>query len=58
MATEIKTWQIVNGKLTVVNSSLPENKRKEREDLERWIKSNPEILGDDIAIIGEQVQTK
>ena len=37
---------------------MPENNCKEREDLERWIKSNPEILGDDIAIIGEQVQTK
>ncbi len=58
MATEIKTWQIVNGKLTVVNSSLPENNRKEREDLERWIKSNPEILGEDIAVFGEQIQTK
>jgi Endonuclease NucS len=58
MATEIKTWQIVNGNLTLVNSSLPESKRREREDLERWIKSNPEILGDDIAVIGEQVLTK
>ncbi len=58
MATEIKTWQIVKGKLTVLNSSLPESNRKEREDLEQWIKSNPEILGEDIAVIGEQVETK
>lgn len=58
MATEIKTWQIVNGKLTHVTTSLAENNRKEREHLEVWIKSNPEILGSDIAIIGEQVQTK
>jgi len=58
MATEIKTWQIVNGKLTAVSSSLVDNGRKERDDLEQWIKSNPEILGNDIAIIGEQVQTK
>ena len=58
MATEIKTWQIVNGNLTLVNSSLAESKRREKEDLERWIKSNPEILGEDIAVIGEQVQTK
>jgi len=58
MATEIKTWQIVNGHLTLVNSSLAESKRREREDLERWIKGNPEILGDDIAVIGEQVPTK
>ncbi len=58
MATEIKTWQIVNGKLTAISSSLADNGRKERDDLEQWIKSNPEILGNDIAIIGEQVQTK
>ncbi|TAK33723.1 MAG: DUF91 domain-containing protein [Saprospiraceae bacterium] len=58
MATEINTWQIVNGKLSQVSSSLAENGRKERDDLEQWIKSNPEILGNDIAIIGEQVQTK
>ena len=58
MATEIKTWQIVNGKLTNVSSSLIENGRRERDDLEQWIKSNPEILGNEIAIIGEQVQTK
>lgn len=58
MATEIKTWQIIDGKLTLVNSSLPENQRKEKEDLEQWIKSNPIILGTDILLIGEQVQTK
>ena len=58
MATEIKTWQIVNGKLTHVSSSLVDNGRKEKDDLEQWIKSNPEILGNDIAIIGQQVQTK
>lgn len=58
MATEINTWQIINGKLSQVSSSLVENGRKERDDLEQWIKSNPEILGNDIAIIGEQVQTK
>ncbi|MPR32484.1 endonuclease NucS domain-containing protein [Salmonirosea aquatica] len=58
MATEIKTWQIVDGKLTHVSSSLTENGRKEKDDLEQWIKSNPEILGNEIAIIGQQVYTK
>lgn len=58
MATEIKTWQIIEGKLNVANSTLIEAKRKEKDDLEQWIKSNPEILGEDIAIIGQQVQTK
>jgi hypothetical protein len=58
MATEIKTWQIVDGQLTQVSSSMAEHGRRERDHLEEWIKSNPEILGTDIAIIGEQVQTK
>ncbi|MBD0297182.1 MAG: DUF91 domain-containing protein [Flavisolibacter sp.] len=58
MATEIKTWQLINGNLTPVSSSLVDNGRKEKDDLEQWIKSNPEILGNDIAIIGEQVLTK
>ena len=58
MATEIQTWQIIDGKLTTVSTSLVDNGRKEKEDLEQWLKSNPEIIGSDIAIIGEQVQTK
>lgn len=58
MATEIKTWQIVDGKLHEVNSTLLDGKRKEKDDLEQWIRSHPEILGSDIALIGEQVQTK
>ena len=57
MSSEIKTWQIIDGKLLLVNSSLPDEGRKEREDLENWIKSSPAIIGNDIAIIGEQVQT-
>ncbi len=58
MATEIKTWEIINGELSLVNSNLAENGRKETEHLEKWIKTQPEILGNDILIIGEQVYTK
>ena len=58
MATEIKSWQIVNGQLTQVSSTMSEHGRKEAEHLEQWIKTNHEILGDDIAIIGEQVRSK
>lgn len=58
MATEIKTWEIIDGKLNQISTTLADNNRKEREHLEQWIKSNPEILGNDIAIIGEQIQTK
>jgi len=58
MTTEIKTWQIIDGKLIPMKSSLIDSGLKEKEHLEQWIKSNPRLLGDDIAIIGEQVQTE
>jgi len=58
MATEIKVWQIINGKLELIQTSMIETGRKETEDLEKWTKSNPFILGQDILIIGEQVPTK
>jgi hypothetical protein len=58
MGTEIKTWQIENGSLKTINSKLQDNGRTEPYDLEPWIKSNPEILGSDIAIIGRQVPSK
>jgi len=57
MASEIKTWQIVDGKLVPLVSALADAGRKEKDDLEQWINSNPQILGEDIAIIGEQIQT-
>lgn len=58
MATEIKTWEIIDGKLIPIETTLADNNRKEKEDLEQWIKTNPGILGDNIQIIGEQVRTK
>ncbi len=58
MGTEIKTWEIVDGALSQINTTLADSQRKEREDLEQWIKTNPKILGEDILIIGEQVKTK
>jgi hypothetical protein len=58
MATEIKTWEIINGELTEINTTLAENGRKEKDDLEKWLKTNPKILGDNILIFGEQVWTK
>lgn len=47
----------MDGKLVPVNSSLLNSGKKEKDHLEQWIKSNPAILGNDIAIIGEQIQT-
>jgi len=58
MATEIKTWEIIDGELSPIKSNLAENGRKETEHLEKWIKTKPEILGTDILLIGEQVYTK
>ncbi len=55
MATEIRVWQIENEGLKPINTSMCEEERKEC-DLEKWIKSNPSILGEDILIIGEQVE--
>jgi len=57
VATEIRSWQIQDGKLLPLKSSLVADGKKEKDDLEQWIKSNPQILGEDIVLIGEQVQT-
>ncbi|TMS41013.1 MAG: DUF91 domain-containing protein [Methanobacterium sp.] len=58
MTTEIGVWEIINGRLESIDISLAQAGRKEVEDLEKWIKDNPIILGQDILIIGEQVRTK
>jgi hypothetical protein len=57
MGTEIKTWQIIDDKLTPVDATMSEGDHLER-DLELWITSNPEIIGPDIMLIGRQVSTK
>jgi len=57
MGTEIKTWQIIDGKLTPIESNLKDEGRLEY-DLEKWLVSNPELIGTDIMLIGEQVNTK
>ena len=58
MSTEIKTWEIVDGELNQIKTTLADNGRKETEHLEKWIKTKPDILGIDILVIGEQVYTK
>jgi hypothetical protein len=58
MATQIKTWQIVDNKLQLVQTSLQKEGKTEPYDLEEWIASNPEILGQDIVVIGRQVLTR
>lgn len=58
MGTEIRTWQIVDGKLTAIHTVLRNEGRTEPYDLEPWLASNPEIIGTDVMIIGRQVRTK
>ena len=57
MGTEIKTWQIIDGKLTPIENNLKDEGRLEY-DLETWLVSNPELIGTDIMLIGRQVNTK
>jgi hypothetical protein len=58
MTTEIKTWEIVDGRLEDVKSTLADHGRTEPFDLEDWIVSHPSIIGHDLTIIGHQVQTR
>lgn len=58
MATQIQTWQIVDGRLHRVEKRLADAGRTEAFDLEAWIASNPSIIEQDLLIIGRQVQTK
>ncbi|NLN59336.1 MAG: DUF91 domain-containing protein [Deltaproteobacteria bacterium] len=58
MGTEIKTWQIVDGKLQSIATNLKNEGRTEPYDLEPWLESNPAILGPDIVIIGRQTMSK
>ncbi len=58
MGTEIKSWQIINGQLTLIETALKNEGRTEPYDLEPWLASNPEIIGSDIMIIGRQVISK
>jgi len=57
MGTEIQTWQITDGKLLRINTTLAEAGRKEADDLEGWIASNPTVIGQDLIIVGRQVMT-
>lgn len=58
MGTEIKSWQIINGKLAFIDTGLKNEGRTEPYDLEPWLASNPEIISADIVFIGRQVMTR
>lgn len=58
MGTEIKTWQIIDGKLQSITTNLKDEGRTEPYDLEPWLESNAGILGPEIIIIGRQTMSK
>jgi hypothetical protein len=58
MSTAIRTWQIVAGKLEPLDSALKNEGRTEPYDLEPWLESRPEIVSDELLLIGRQVHTK
>lgn len=58
MATEIRSWQIVDGKLAAIETGLRAEARTEPYDLEPWIASNPSIISSDLVILGRQVMTR
>jgi hypothetical protein len=58
MATQIKSWQIIDGELKQIKSSLSNEGRKEYSDLEKWLETDPELISPDLMIIGKQIQTR
>lgn len=57
MGTQIKSWQIQDGKLRLIETNLSEQGRSEAYDLESWIASDSTLIGPDLRIIGRQVKT-
>lgn len=58
MATEIQSWQVQDGKLRSIRTSMAEAGRMEASDLEAWIVSDPSVVGPDLVLIGRQTMTK
>lgn len=58
MTTEIKSWEIVDGRLVPVESRLTDFGRREALDLESWLESDPSIIRPGLRIIGRQVPTR
>jgi hypothetical protein len=58
MGTEIRTWEIRDGRPEPVDSKLAEGGRTEALDLESWIEADPSIVRPGVRIIGRQVMTR
>lgn len=58
MATEIKAWEIIDGSLKPLETTLANEGRTESLDLEEWLASDPSIIRPEMRIIGRQVMTQ
>lgn len=58
MGTEIKVWEILEGRPRPVESSLVDEGRMEALDLEEWLASDPTIVRPGLQVIGRQVTTR
>ncbi len=57
MGTEIKTWEIRDGRPEPVDTTLADGGRTEAQDLEGWIEEDPSIVRKGLCLIGRQVTT-
>jgi hypothetical protein len=58
MSDEIRIWQIEEDALVPLNVTMESAGRTEPANLQSWIRCNPQLLGDDVIIIAEQVSTR
>ena len=58
MVSTIEVWQIKEGKLSALETTMADAGRMEIQDLQEWVLSHPELLGSDINIIGKEVWTE
>jgi hypothetical protein len=54
MATRIRVWEIIEGKPVTRDSAVFADSHRE-DELERWIAQEPDILGEKLLIIAEQL---
>jgi ribosomal protein S24E len=58
MASDIKVWEIVRGRLQPLETTLAQEGRTEALDLEEWLASDSSIIRPGLKVIGRQVATK
>lgn len=58
MATEIKAWEIISGRLKPLQTSLVQEGKMEALDLEEWLSSDSSVIRPGLKVIGRQVVTR